>query len=305
MGKSMIGYTTSTLATTAGVSVHVVRDYLVRGLVRPVRRTPGGHCLFDERALKRLRLLRALFESRIGVDELSRFCRALEAGDAARCLTGLRVRIAAQRKRLVDLERMIDELASSARQEEEWRHEWFWVRAAGNAPLERLCVRSSGAADLSVSPTAQRSGACRYERWCAKDCTGWLNCRGTARTQSMLLGYPRNQRWFCAESNEGSSNGRAMAQPRVDWCQDSRAQADRRIEDGTAEGLDAKSARHARVRSALWRCENAQLSRWLLQARPSVARSGPIRSTARACRGPDDHPVVAHVPSRGLRRRHL
>ena len=37
MGKSMIGYTTSTLATTAGVSVHVVRDYMVRGLVHPTR----------------------------------------------------------------------------------------------------------------------------------------------------------------------------------------------------------------------------------------------------------------------------
>ncbi len=32
----------------------------------PVRLTPGGYCIFDEEALKRLRLVRALFEAGIG-----------------------------------------------------------------------------------------------------------------------------------------------------------------------------------------------------------------------------------------------
>ena len=37
----MNAYTVSRLAHEAGVSVHVVRDYKVRGLLRPVARTAG------------------------------------------------------------------------------------------------------------------------------------------------------------------------------------------------------------------------------------------------------------------------
>lgn len=36
----MDGYTISRLADAAGVSVHIVRDYVLRGLVHPARRTP-------------------------------------------------------------------------------------------------------------------------------------------------------------------------------------------------------------------------------------------------------------------------
>jgi len=38
----MNAYTVSRLADDAGVSVHVVRDYIVRGLLRPVACTTGG-----------------------------------------------------------------------------------------------------------------------------------------------------------------------------------------------------------------------------------------------------------------------
>ena len=37
----MNAYTVSRLALEAGVSVHIVRDYLLRGLLRPVACTPG------------------------------------------------------------------------------------------------------------------------------------------------------------------------------------------------------------------------------------------------------------------------
>ena len=50
----MNAYTVSRLALDAGVSVHIVRDYLLRGLLRPVACTPGGYGLFDETALQRL-----------------------------------------------------------------------------------------------------------------------------------------------------------------------------------------------------------------------------------------------------------
>ena len=44
----MSAYTVSQLAHNAGVSVHIVRDYLVRGLLRPVACTTGGYGVFDD-----------------------------------------------------------------------------------------------------------------------------------------------------------------------------------------------------------------------------------------------------------------
>src|SRR3989442_15975004 len=59
----MNAYTVSRLALDAGVSVHIVRDYLLRGLLRPVACTPGGYGLFDDAALQRLCFVRAAFEA--------------------------------------------------------------------------------------------------------------------------------------------------------------------------------------------------------------------------------------------------
>lgn len=77
----MSAYTVSRLALDAGVSVHIVRDYLLRGLLRPVAYTTGGYGLFDDTALQRLRFVRAAFEAGIGLDALARLCRALDAAD--------------------------------------------------------------------------------------------------------------------------------------------------------------------------------------------------------------------------------
>src|SRR3546814_5216263 len=78
---SMNAYTVSRLALDAGVSVHIVRDYLLRGLLRPVACTTGGYGLFDDAALQRLCFVRAAFEAGIGLDALARLCRALDAAD--------------------------------------------------------------------------------------------------------------------------------------------------------------------------------------------------------------------------------
>lgn len=64
----MSAYTVSQLAHNAGVSVHIVRDYLVRGLLRPVACTTGGYGVFDDAALQRLCFVRAAFEAGIGTD---------------------------------------------------------------------------------------------------------------------------------------------------------------------------------------------------------------------------------------------
>ena len=51
------------LARHAGVSRQVVHEYAQLGLIQPARKTPGGHRLFDEAALRRLILIRDLVES--------------------------------------------------------------------------------------------------------------------------------------------------------------------------------------------------------------------------------------------------
>ncbi|EQB9031081.1 TPA: mercury resistance co-regulator MerD [Vibrio cholerae] len=104
----MSAYTVSRLALDAGVSVHIVRDYLLRGLLRPVACTPGGYGLFDDAALQRLCFVRAAFEAGIGLDALARLCRALDAvadGDeAAAQLAVLRQFVERRREALADLE---------------------------------------------------------------------------------------------------------------------------------------------------------------------------------------------------------
>ncbi|WDQ24205.1 MerR family transcriptional regulator [Proteus mirabilis] len=64
----MSAYTVSQLAHNAGVSVHIVRDYLVRGLLRPVACTTGGYGVFDDadgaQAAAQLAVLRQLVERR-------------------------------------------------------------------------------------------------------------------------------------------------------------------------------------------------------------------------------------------------
>ncbi|WP_050344900.1 mercury resistance co-regulator MerD, partial [Klebsiella pneumoniae] len=87
----MSAYTVSQLAHNAGVSVHIVRDYLVRGLLRPVACTTGGYGVFDDAALQRLCFVRAAFEAGISLDALARLCRALDAADGAQAAAQLAV----------------------------------------------------------------------------------------------------------------------------------------------------------------------------------------------------------------------
>ena len=96
----MNAYTVSRLALNAGVSVHIVRDYLLRGLLRPVACTPGGYGLFDDAALQRLCFVRAAFEAGIGLDALARLCRALDTAE----LAVLRQFVERRREALADLE---------------------------------------------------------------------------------------------------------------------------------------------------------------------------------------------------------
>lgn len=112
----MSAYTVSRLAHDAGVSVSVVRDYVLRGLVRPVAHTVGGHAVFDAATLQRLRCVRTAFEAGIGLDALRRLCRALDAADGdgtAAHLTAIRLRVKRRRQLLADLEAQLALLPSA------------------------------------------------------------------------------------------------------------------------------------------------------------------------------------------------
>lgn len=117
----MSAYTVSRLAHDAGVSVHVVRDYLLRGLLRPVACTPGGYGLFDATALHRLCFVRAAFDAGIGLTALARLCRALDAADgeqAAAQLAALRQFVEHRREALADLEAQLAAMPAEPAQRE-------------------------------------------------------------------------------------------------------------------------------------------------------------------------------------------
>lgn len=110
----MNAYTISRLAEDAGVSVHVVRDYVLRGLLHPARRTDSGYGIFDERSLARLCFVRAAFESGIGLGELARLCRAIDAddgSDVSGCVERLLRQIAARQAALAAVETQLAGLA--------------------------------------------------------------------------------------------------------------------------------------------------------------------------------------------------
>ncbi len=118
----MKAYTISKLAKDAGVSVHIVRDYLLRGLLRPVARTPGGYGLFNDAALQRLCFVRAAFEAGIGLDALTRLCRALDAADgdgASAQLAMLRQLVERRREALARLEVQLAAIPSQSVQQAE------------------------------------------------------------------------------------------------------------------------------------------------------------------------------------------
>lgn len=112
----MNAYTISKLASEAGVSVHIVRNYLVRGLLHPTQHTNGGYGLFDAQAMGRLRFVRTAFEAGISLHELTRLCHALDgrAGDAGECLAHLRLLISSRLETLALLDRQLARMAGPA-----------------------------------------------------------------------------------------------------------------------------------------------------------------------------------------------
>ncbi len=113
----MSAYTVSRLAEDAGVTVSVVRDYVLRGLLKPAGYTAGGISVYDAHALARLRLVRALLEAGISLGELRELCEALDARsrEASAILMRLRAHVAARATTLAALGEQLQALQSRLR----------------------------------------------------------------------------------------------------------------------------------------------------------------------------------------------
>jgi len=74
-------YTISKLAGDAGISIHRVRQYEQRGLLRPCDGAGSGYHIYDERALARLRFVVAGMEAGLSLEELAAFVEALDTAD--------------------------------------------------------------------------------------------------------------------------------------------------------------------------------------------------------------------------------
>lgn len=107
----------SKLAREAGISVNVVRDYVLRGLIHPTRYTASGYGIYDESALSRLLFVRASFECGVGLDELGQLCQAINAEnwvETLRCIEPLRDHIRQRQLTLANVEAKLVKIAAHA-----------------------------------------------------------------------------------------------------------------------------------------------------------------------------------------------
>lgn len=72
-------YPISQAAQRAGATVHQVRTYVAAGLVKPCATTTGGHFLFNEDCVVRLRLITAATRAGLRVSEIGVLVKALES----------------------------------------------------------------------------------------------------------------------------------------------------------------------------------------------------------------------------------
>lgn len=78
----MNAYTISKLAEDAGVSVHVIRDYELRGLLSPCRCTANGYRIYDQQVLQRLQFVLAGKAAGISLNALAEVCKAMDDEDS-------------------------------------------------------------------------------------------------------------------------------------------------------------------------------------------------------------------------------
>jgi DNA-binding transcriptional MerR regulator len=107
--------TTGDMARRSGNTLRTVRFYEEEGILRPVRRTDGGHRLFDRQELDRLTLVTDLRAAGLSLDEIKQILAVKQtsgvAGEAARRATDILARrIQELREKLGVLARLQEDL---------------------------------------------------------------------------------------------------------------------------------------------------------------------------------------------------
>ena len=74
-------YAISEAARRAGATVHQVRSYVASGLARPCTTTAGGHFVFDEDCVARLRLIAAATRAGLHIADIGTLIKALARND--------------------------------------------------------------------------------------------------------------------------------------------------------------------------------------------------------------------------------
>jgi DNA-binding transcriptional MerR regulator len=94
------------VAKAAGVNRETLRYYERRGLIEEPDRSPGGHRLYDERAVQTLRIIKAAQRLGFTLDEVADL---MEVGRRRGRDSGLQVRA---REKLLEIEARLSDLAA-------------------------------------------------------------------------------------------------------------------------------------------------------------------------------------------------
>lgn len=100
----MNAYTISKLAEDAGVSVHVIRDYELRGLICPCQCASNGYRIYDEQVLQRLQFVLAGKAAGVSLNALAELCQAMDNSDPK-----------AVEQSLISIEEMLDQTQQAIR----------------------------------------------------------------------------------------------------------------------------------------------------------------------------------------------
>ncbi len=116
-------FTTGDMARLTDTTLRTVRFYEEAGILRPARRTEGGHRLFVREELERLRLVSDMREAGLSLDDIRSLLelktRAKSGGEAARAATtALRDVLGSMRAKVEVLHRLAGDLESTVRHAE-------------------------------------------------------------------------------------------------------------------------------------------------------------------------------------------
>lgn len=111
-------FTTGEMARLSNNTLRTVRFYEEAGILSPLRRTEGGHRLFDQRELDRLMLVTDMRAAGLSLEQIRELLeakrRARSGGEAAKQATlALEGHLEALREKLAMLSRLHDDLAET------------------------------------------------------------------------------------------------------------------------------------------------------------------------------------------------